>query len=109
MRALSVGDLDVAVVYRFGLDRLAQERLAWTHLLDDPYAIALPEAHRLASRERIALADLAAERWLSPPRDEPYTRVLMSLCREHGGYEPEIAYETTDIAMAQPLSLRVWP
>lgn len=103
LRALRVGDLDVAVVYRFSFERLAEERLEWTHLLDDPYALALPARHRLAARDRIALADLAQERWVSPPRDEPYTKVLVSLCREHGGYEPDIGYETADIAMAQPL------
>ncbi len=49
------------------------------------------------------LADLARERWVSPPVDTPYTRLLFRLCREHGGFEPEVAYETADIAMAQPL------
>ena len=103
LRGIRVGDLDVAVVYRFDADPARDERFAWTHLLDDPYAIALPAGHRLASRPLVALADLAAERWVSPPRDEPYTEVLRRLCREHGGFEPEVAYETADIAMAQPL------
>ncbi len=62
LRALRVGDLDVTVVYRFGFDRGEDERLEWTHLLDDPYALALPAGHRLASRDRIPLADLAQER-----------------------------------------------
>lgn len=103
LRAVRVGDLDVAVIYRFATEAAPDERLAWTHLLDDPYAIALPAGHRLAGTRRIALADLADERWVSPPRDEPYTRLLRALCREHGGFDPDVAYETTDIAMAQPL------
>ena len=103
LRGVRVGDLDVAVVYRFDSEPSSGERMAWTHLLDDPYAIALPAGHHLATRPRVALADLAAERWVSPPRDEAYTRVLRALCREHGGFEPDVAYETADIAMAQPL------
>jgi DNA-binding transcriptional LysR family regulator len=102
LRGIRIGDLDVAVVYRF-TDPGDDDRLAWTHLLDDPYAIALPAAHPLETREEVALEDLARERWVSPPRDQPYTQLLMSLCREHGGFEPDVAYESGDIAMAQPL------
>lgn len=102
LRGVRVGDLDVAVVYRF-TNPDDDRRLAWIHPLDDPYAIALPAGHPLETREEIALRDLARERWVSPPRNQPYTQLLMSLCREHGGFEPDVAYESGDIAMAQPL------
>ena len=39
--------------------------LAKAPLLDDVADIALPAAHRLASREAIALADLAGEPWIT--------------------------------------------
>ena len=105
LRELRAGDLDLAVVYRFGAigDEADDERVAWLHLLDDPYAVALPAGHPLASTEAVALADLADERWVSPPADAPYTRLLRRLCREHGDFDPNIAFETGDIAMAQPL------
>ena len=106
VRAVRAGELDVAVVYRFSApadEDLDGGRLAWAHLLDDPYAVALPAGHRLAPRQRVRLRELAAERWVAPPRGDPYTDVLAGLCREHGGFEPDIAYETGDIAMAQPL------
>ena len=106
LRAVRAGDLDVAVVYRFSPPADADRddgRLAWAHLLDDPYAVALPTGHRLAPRDRVRMGELAAERWVAPPRTDPYTAVLVELCREHGGFEPDIAYETGDIAMAQPL------
>ncbi len=102
MPALKAGDLDLAVTYHVGALE-ADDRLAWTHLLDDPYAVVLPEGHRLAREEEVDLADLARERWTCPPPDTPYTRLLFRLCREHGGFEPEVGYETADIAMAQPL------
>jgi DNA-binding transcriptional LysR family regulator len=103
LRALRAGDLDVAVVYR--LDQLAKdpERFRWTHLLDDLYAVALPARHRLATAPSIALADLAVERWVSPPPGENYAELLRRLCQNHGGFTPQIGFQTEDIAMAQPL------
>jgi DNA-binding transcriptional LysR family regulator len=105
IRALLAGDLDLAVVYRYGAieGRVEEDRIAWKHLFDDPYAVALPSGHRLAGKPKIALADLAGERWVSPPADTPWAGLLRRLCHEHGGFEPEVIFETSDIAMAQPL------
>jgi DNA-binding transcriptional LysR family regulator len=102
VRALRSGDLDLALVYHYG-ETPGGEGIAWTHLLDDPYAVALPAGHPLAAEEAVALADLARERWVSPPADTQYTRILRALCREEGGFDPHVAYETGDVAMAQPL------
>lgn len=101
LRGLRAGELDLAVVY--GFEAPDDEVVERTHLLDDPYAVALPSRHRLAGRQRVALADLAGERWVSPPADHEYTRVLRRLCRTYGDFEPDVAYETGDIAMAQPI------
>ena len=101
IRGVRAGELDLAIVY--GFESPADETLDSIHLLDDPYAIALPSRHPLAVRPEITLADLAGERWVSPPADHAYTQVLRGLCREHGGFEPDVAYETGDIAMAQPI------
>ncbi len=100
--ALRSRDLDLAVVYRFD-DPRDDDRLAWMRLLDDPYAVALPAAHELTREEQIPLERLARERWIIPPAGSPYTRTLRALCRERGGFEPEVAYETPDVTLAQPL------
>lgn len=103
--AVLAGELDLAVIYGFDDQAPVTEdpRLVRHRLLDDPYAIALPSGHPLATRSHLALADLAEERWVSPPAAAPYARLLHDLCRIHGGFAPHIAYETADIAMAQPL------
>ena len=101
IRRMRAGDLDIAVVY--GFDAPDDPALELTHLLDDPYAIALPDRHPLAARPQLTLAELAGERWVSPPSDHAYTQVLRDLCRELGDFEPDVAYETGDIAMAQPI------
>jgi DNA-binding transcriptional LysR family regulator len=99
LRALRAGDLDLAVIYRFDP---VEDGLSRSVLFDDPYVVAVPAGHRLARRRAIPLAQLAGERWVSPPPDAPYTRVLVRMCREHG-FEPDVAFETIDIAMVQPL------
>ncbi|HEV2753452.1 MAG TPA: LysR family transcriptional regulator [Solirubrobacteraceae bacterium] len=94
-------DLDVAVVYRFAAE--GDGDLTWTRLLDDPYAVVLPAGDPLAEHENLSLAELEQRRWVCPPADHDYTKVLRGLCREHGGFEPDVGYETGDIAMVQPL------
>lgn len=99
---VQAGDLDLAVTYEHGeLD--PGDGLTWTHLLDDRFSLALPADHRLARKETVELADLANERWICPPPDNAYTRLLLRICREHGGFEPDVRYETQAVAMAQPL------
>lgn len=99
LRALRAGDLDLAVVYRYEPEEDELERLP---LFDDPFVVALPERHRLARRRSVPLVELASERWVSPPPDTSHTRILLRLCREQG-FEPQIAFETVDVATAQPL------
>jgi DNA-binding transcriptional LysR family regulator len=101
--ALLSGRIDVAVFYAFrGRGPEVDERLELVHLLDDPYALALSRSHPLARRKRLPLSDLAEERWLSPPADEPYAEELRELLRAEGVTQPRFQ-ETRHIAMAQPL------
>lgn len=99
LRALRAGDLDLAVTYRY---EPLEDELDRMQLFDDPFVVAVPAAHRLAARASIPLAQLAKERWVSPPPDTPHTHLLLRMCREQG-FEPTIAFETVDVAMAQPL------
>jgi len=62
------GGADLALVYHFDgpppVRPGDRSGLVWTALLDDPMWIVLPAGHRLAGRDSLALADLAAERWV---------------------------------------------
>ena len=106
LRAVRGGELDLAVIYLFGESGEPagdDERFEAEHLLDDPYTLVLPAGHRLARRRRLRLADLAEERWVSPPASAPYSRILRRICEEKGGFTPTVTHETRDISMAQPL------
>lgn len=103
LRALRAGELDLAVTFAFGAESADGPEILRTHLFDDPYALALAAEHPLARKRNLSLADLAGERWVIPPADAPYARVIRALCRDVGGFEPDVAFETVDIAIAQPL------
>jgi DNA-binding transcriptional LysR family regulator len=65
---------------------LLLERVARVELM-----VALPEGHRLATRQTVALGELADERFLLFPRDfnPGYYDYLVGRCRE-AGFDPEV-------------------
>ena len=60
---LRSGNIDLAVVAGASTPPKAAG-LVHTHLLDDPYRVALPRTHRLASRRSIDLSDLSGDAWV---------------------------------------------
>ncbi|HEX6457902.1 MAG TPA: LysR family transcriptional regulator [Thermoleophilaceae bacterium] len=106
LRHLRAGEIDLAVVYQFergdpAADPAAQ--LVSTHVARDHWALAVPARSPLARKGRLKVSDLAEASWSSPPLDSHATLLLREFCREHGGFDPRIAYPTDDVAMAQPL------
>jgi len=97
------GELDLALVYDYvdvGDD--PQHDLERTHLLDDPVEVVLPRGHRLASRARVRLAELADEPWVSGTNPGSCHRMLMRACTQ-AGFEPRIAFQTDDCLTSQSL------
>jgi DNA-binding transcriptional LysR family regulator len=66
------------------------------HLFDEPMLIALPEGHPLAERDRLALKDLAGERWmLGTTTACPDAGRFIRACHV-AGFDPEIAFHNDD-------------
>ena len=59
---LRAGELDLALITSLDLDDL--DGIATVKLLEDALHLALPGAHPLAARKRLAMADLAHETWI---------------------------------------------
>jgi DNA-binding transcriptional LysR family regulator len=98
------GEVDLAIIYRFGdAGDGADDGLEITHLLDDEHRAVLPARHRLAARKAVSVADLADEAWIVPQADGPaagYRQMLERLCAD-AGFAPGIALETDDLQAAQ--------
>ena len=105
IRLLRDGDIGLAIVFDFpqaGEDR--GEGLAVDHLLDDPFDVVIPAAHRLAGVDRVSYADLATEDWLLPHfgPESPTLKALDRGCAA-AGFEPRIAYRVNDCDMTLAL------
>ncbi|HET6703593.1 LysR family transcriptional regulator [Amycolatopsis sp.] len=98
-----VADYDVVVAHR---DEHAPEfgsnRLEVVPLLREPLDVALPAGHRLASRRRVELPELADERWISVDFGFPVDDVLRSLTIRTG-VRPVVVQRINDFRITERL------
>jgi DNA-binding transcriptional LysR family regulator len=98
VEALRAGRLD------FGIIRAAGAEAGDLSLLSvsrERMAIAMPRSHRLAGQPRVALADLAGDKFVlfSPSGPAPMHAMLVSACRQ-AGFEPSFDYEVRHLPNA---------
>jgi DNA-binding transcriptional LysR family regulator len=74
------------------------EALEWESVLSEPILVALPEAHPLSHRRRLALKSLSGERFILFPRaaSPGFYDQLVSVCRE-AGFSPVIGQEAVQM------------
>jgi DNA-binding transcriptional LysR family regulator len=99
---LRAGELDLALLFEFDGEPLAEEQMTRTELLEDPMYLALPSAHPLAGKDEIRLADLAEEAWVQTSRSSPCARHVVRSCHA-AGFEPRVAFESDDYQTVQGL------
>jgi molybdate transport repressor ModE-like protein len=86
------GELHAAICFQDGArPRREHEGTTRHDLADEPMLAALPPRHRLASRKRLRLEELAGETWTAPSRSGLVYRACVA-----AGFEPQIAYLTGD-------------
>lgn len=101
---LEDGELDLALIYDHeALPELAARAVERTHLLDDPYRVILPAAHRLARRRRtLELADLRGEPWIGGAPTSAWFRIASHACRQ-AGFTPDVRFASDDYMAIQSL------
>lgn len=88
--AVHQGRLDLVVTVDEADGALLSPTLTVIPLTSDPLMAVLPAGHPLASRDRIALSDLASERW-SLDREGTYLGDLVPRECRLAGFEPRVA------------------
>jgi DNA-binding transcriptional LysR family regulator len=75
-----------------------------TMVFPEPFAVALPAAHRLADADEIALPDLADDIWICPPagKEDGDLAYLREAC-ERAGFTPDFRYSNLDITEIEQL------
>jgi DNA-binding transcriptional LysR family regulator len=97
------GELDLALIDDSALTQeAADDDVELIHLLDDPLHLVLPADHRLASRRRVRIADLAGEPWIHATQKCACSRHVRNACAS-AGFEPRVAYESDDCQVVQGL------
>ncbi|MEU8758186.1 LysR family transcriptional regulator [Streptomyces sp. NPDC048659] len=90
---LREGDCDVALAFRYGTGPDSWDDLVVRPLLADRLVGLVPEGHRLAGADSVAIGELAEDPWIAGcPRCR---RQLVDVCRE-AGFTPRIDFATDD-------------
>ena len=95
LAALADDELDVGLLRPPPVRVPGLASRTWSH---DPLLVALPGGHRLASRERVSLADLAEEPFVLYGRESGpavHDRIV-GFCRD-AGFSPRIVQEAVDV------------
>jgi len=98
VQAVVEGELDLAIVAL----PLADERLQTEPLLSEPLLLALAPGHPLARRRRIAIGDLANERFILLNEMHCLGEHVLSFCRANE-CQPQITCRSAQIATIQSL------
>jgi DNA-binding transcriptional LysR family regulator len=100
--ALALGEFDVAIGEEY--DHAPRRRvagLAREELCRDRILLALPLDHPLAQngRDAVRLRDLADDAWISSHPSTQFAQTQLLLCRQLGGFEPDVRHFANDIAI----------
>jgi DNA-binding transcriptional LysR family regulator len=99
---LGNGEVDAVLMWDYDFEPLAPDhRFARIHLADDPMMVVLPARHPLAAQERVRLADLASDKWVTRAHralygQEPYEKMFRI-----AGFEPDIVFRAADYHILQ--------
>ncbi|WP_328990962.1 LysR family transcriptional regulator [Kribbella sp. NBC_01245] len=92
------GDADLALTFEY--TEVPEAELVAVELFADELRAVVAADHRMAGRKRLALTDLAAERWVAGcPRCETHLLLLS----EAAGFSPDIRHRSDDYVVVQRL------
>ena len=96
IRLLQVGELDVALVYKYDLvPQTWPQGVRSTRLMDEDLILLLPAHHPLGDADRIALADLSTATWVTSREGTAGAACLQRSCAS-SRFAPRIGYRSND-------------
>jgi DNA-binding transcriptional LysR family regulator len=100
--ALALGDIDLVIGDEWEYQPLrVPAGVERVELLRDPVRLVLPAGHPPAR-----IADLADHKWVTGPAGLGWDEMTVRLCRDLGGFEPDVAHRTNDATIATALVAR---
>jgi len=107
--ALALGDVDVVLADEWQHQpRALPPSLERHELLSDPVNVVLPEHHPVLKRHdgAVPLAELADEPWATGHPAMGWEEMTQRICRELGGFEPDIRFRANDANVSLALVAR---
>lgn len=98
---LRLGRVDLVVVDEYhGQPRPRPTGLRFAPLLAERVRLVLPAGHALADGTGpVGLDGLKEAVWVASARDTGHHAMVLSVCREHGGFDPDLRHLTSDAAV----------
>jgi DNA-binding transcriptional LysR family regulator len=90
--ALAAGEIDLAVVTDAGSGAEAPPDVEFEHLMDDPFYVAMPQGHPLASEAELRMEDLREETWVE---GRLCADALMNAAHA-AGFEPRVPFDCAE-------------
>ncbi len=101
LECLKTGECDIALTVEAGFEPITDQAIVRRHLLDDPMYLCVPAGHRVASKARIRLADLAEESWIMGTTGRCPDGVILERACQAAGFEPRVAFQSDDYTAIQ--------
>ncbi|MFF1696385.1 LysR family transcriptional regulator [Streptomyces sp. NPDC058257] len=99
---LHTGEVELSLLWDYEWNRVDDDQLILTPLLEDPTVLVVPTSSPLVASDRVRLSDLAEQEWIIRAENHPVADVLRRACRQ-AGFEPRIAYASHDYQEAQAM------
>lgn len=95
---LRLGRVDLVVVDEYhGNPRPRPTGLRFEPILSERVRVVLPAAHPLAADGGpVPLPALRDAVWVASDRSTGHTAMVVSVCREHGGFDPDLRHRSSD-------------
>ena len=101
LECLKAGECDIALTIEAGCEPIVDPAIERRHLLDDPMYVCLPAGHRVASKSRVRLADLAEESWIMGTTGRCPDGIVLERACHASGFEPRVAFQSDDYVAIQ--------
>ena len=99
LRQIEEGEIDLCLCPPLSEEPL---RVEWQPILTEKLALAVPQAHQLARRNRIQLAEAASEAFLCLHAGTSFRFLTDAICQQ-AGFKPDVVMEVEDFTTAWEL------
>src|SRR5918997_639910 len=101
LECLKSGECDIALTVEAGFEPIVDRAIERHHLLDDPFYVCVGAGHRVATKARVRLADLAEESWILGTTGRCPDGLVLERACQGAGFEPRVAFQSDDYMAIQ--------